>query len=48
MMRLARVPTLIMTIFRAASSWDIGWGAYCATVTESDWMLREAQGLCGG
>jgi hypothetical protein len=42
MMRLARVPALIMMIFRGASSWDIGWGAYRATVTELDWMLGKA------
>jgi hypothetical protein len=46
MSRPAWVPSLIMMIFRAASSWDIGWGAYCATGTELDGMLREAQGLC--
>jgi hypothetical protein len=40
-----RLRSLIMMIFRAASSWDIGWGAYRATATGLDWMRREAQGL---
>jgi hypothetical protein len=46
-MRSAWVRSHIMMIFGAASSWDIGLGAYRATGTELGWMRRKAQGLCG-